>query len=468
MKAIVLFGLLTTVSAQSARDPGPPVDPIITKALTAYISGSQTVDIPSEWRELARLHILDTLASIVACRDLETASLGRNYSLSLSGIDASDATTYTAAIPRGATILGTKFKTSINDAVFASAMAGHGAEINDFIPSSYVQPGPAIVSAAFALAEVNGNTGDEVMRAVITGYELAGRLPRALGLRNMNTNNIASHGVGPLFGTAAAAASLLKISSEQIPYVLTYCTQTASSTWQWLLDVEHIEKSYVFAGLGARGGLHAAMMVKAGFRGLRDAMDNPKGWLKSKAFTNGDEQPNLLVDGLTASTELNVTGYKRYPSGGPAQPGVHGMLTLLPNITVADVVNVTISMPGDYLSFRNAQMPALNLRYLSSIILIDGKLDFFSAQDRNRFLNDDKVKALMKKVEVLSDPSQESPAGQPRAESARVVVEEENGKRHEIFVPYVVGKHTLTVSFISIYFLTAFRLSDTPNVIKRS
>ena len=94
---------------------------------------------------------------------------------------------------------------------------------------------------------------EQVLRAVICGYELAGRMPKALGIDNLRKAGIANHGIGPLFGTAAAAASIMAHSEAQIADVLTYCAQQASGSWQWLLDVEHIEKSFVFAAMNHCG-----------------------------------------------------------------------------------------------------------------------------------------------------------------------------------------------------------------------
>jgi 2-methylcitrate dehydratase PrpD len=401
----------------------------VTPALSAFIANSQSAPIGEEIRDLGRLHILDTLASIVACRDLEPAVLARNFALAQSG----------DARKNAVTILGAHDKAALMDAVFASAMAGHGAEINDFIPSAFVQPGPAIVSAAIALAERRGKSGEAVLRAVIAGYELAGRIPKALGVDNMRRAGLANHGVGPVFGTAAAAASLIGLPEERIGDVLTYCAQQASGSWQWLLDVEHIEKSFVFAGMGARAGLSAALMAEAGFRGVRDSLDNPAGWMCAAPFRGGDGDRAYLIEGLGARSELHHTAYKRYPVGGPTQPAVEGLLKLLPEIDRGAVERVVISMPGRWQAFRDAAMPALNLRYLFATILIDGKLDFVSAQSRERMLGDEAVKALMAKIEVKHDPAQEAPKGQPRAESARVEIELGNGAGKEIYVPHVVG-----------------------------
>jgi 2-methylcitrate dehydratase PrpD len=417
--------------AAEAQTPTPaPTTPHVTMELASYIAGIRTARIPDEHRDLARQHILDTLASIVACRDLEPSVLARKYAtLQSDGVGKN-----------AATMLGTKQKASLSDAVFASAMTGHGAEINDFIPSAFVQPGPSIIAAALGLAETRRNiSGDAMVRAVIAGYEMAGRVPKAAGVTNLRSAGIANHGVGPVFGTAATAASLIGIPENRISDLLTYCAQQASGSWQWLLDVEHIEKAFVFAGMGARNGLQAALMVEAGFRGVRDSFDNPDGWLRAGAFKGGDAKPVYLIEQLGVRTELKETAFKRYPVGGPTQPAIHGMYELLPKIDRNNVASVRVEMPGRWQAFRDAAMPALNLRYTLSLMLVDGKLDFVSAQSLQRMATDTKVKALMEKITIAHDPAQEAPAGQPRTESARLIVAEASGKRHEIYVPYVVG-----------------------------
>jgi 2-methylcitrate dehydratase PrpD len=416
--------------AQSARPPSKP-EPAVTAPLSRFIAGAVNLEIDEATLDLGRRHILDTLASVVACRDLEPSALARKFALAHSG----------DARKSAVGILGTRDRAAIIDAVFASAMTAHGAEINDFIPSAFVQPGPAIVSAAIALAEQRKLSGRDVLKAVIVGYEMAGRVPKALGLRNLNRSGMANHGIGPTFGVAATAAALMRLDESRIGDVLTYCSQQASGSWQWMLDVEHVEKSFVFAGMGARAGLQAAMMVEAGFRGVRENLDQPTGFLNQGMFSaaGGDLNRNYLIEDLGKRWEMPLTAYKKYPTGGPTQPAVEGLLNMLPKIDRATVASVRIEMPGRWDAFRNAAMPALNLRYLSSIILLDGRLDFVSAQSLSRMHGDAAVKAMMTKVDVVHDPAQEAGPGQERTESARVIVTQDDGRRHETYVPYVVG-----------------------------
>src|SRR5690606_13398037 len=119
---------------------------------------------------------------------------------------------------------------------------------------------------------------------------------------------------------------------DRIPDLLTFSAQQASGSWQWLLDVEHIQKAFVFAGMGARNGLHAALMVEAGFRGVRESFDHPDGWLRGGLFAKGDGKPGYLIEKLNERSELPETAFKRYPVGGPTQPAIHGLLQLLPKI----------------------------------------------------------------------------------------------------------------------------------------
>lgn len=408
-----------TKPAQDARPVGD--------ALAAYVASALHSRPSASDRELGLLHILDTLASIVACRDLEPAVLARGYALSLSGGTSRYA----------ATILGTDERAGIVDAAFASAMTGHGAEINDFIPSAFVQPGPAVLSVGLAVAEVKGATGAELLSAVIAGYEVAGRMPKALGVDNLRRAGIANHGIGPQFGAAVTAAALLRLPQDKIADVFSFCAQQASGSWQWLLDVEHIEKAFVFAGMGARDGLHAALMVAAGFRGVRDCLDNPGGWMRGPLFSGGDRA--YLIEDLGRRSELPHTAFKRYPVGGPTQPAVEALLDLASDVAGADVASVLIEMPGRWQAFRDAAMPALNLRYLAAIILLDGRLDFVGAQSLQRMAQDPAARALMDKVEIRHDPAQETQPGEPRTESARVAIVLADGRRLERYVPHVLG-----------------------------
>jgi 2-methylcitrate dehydratase PrpD len=415
--------------AGAAETPWVEVMP----ALTGYIADAAQHAVPGDVRERARLHVLDTLASIIACHTLEAAQLGRAYAADMGG--RGDSPT-----------LGSSQTAPPIDAVFASAMTAHAAEINDFIPSAYVQPGPAIVSAALETARSRGRSGHDLISAVIVGYEIAGRLPKAIGTRNLYLAGLANHGIAPTFGTAAACAPLLGLDRMQVNHMIAYCAQQASGSWQWLLDVRHVEKAFVFAGMGARNGLQAAHMARLGFTGVPDSFDNDKAWFRWRAFQGQGSNHASLVDGLNQRWELQLAAMKRYPVGGPTQPAVRALLDLRRTIAPDQVRAIVVAMPGEASTFERANMPALNIPYLAAIIMLDGRLDFVAAQSLERLSTDKAAAEFARRVTVVQDNAQDSGEGADRTESARVTVTLTTGEQVERFVPYVPGfpTHPLT------------------------
>jgi 2-methylcitrate dehydratase PrpD len=161
------------------------------------------------------------------------------------------------------------------------------------------------------------------------------------------------------------------------------------------------------------------------------------------AGPESDLDRRYLIDRLGERFELPLVGYKRYPTGGPAQASVEGMLQLARRVDRSQIDRVHIAMPGRAYAFATAKMPALNLPYLCAIIILDGRLDFSAAHSMTRKENDAAVRALMARVEVVHDPSQER---EPRAESARVTLTMKNGQTQELFVEGVTGFPTHPMS----------------------
>jgi 2-methylcitrate dehydratase PrpD len=394
--------------------------------LSKFILESQSSVIPEETRELAKRHILDTLAAVVACRDLDASVLAQRFVLPLNIGNTA------------APVLGSNQRCALLDAILASAMRSHAAEINDYFTRAYVQPGGPVVSSTLCLGEARGLRGEELLRAVIVGYEISCRMPMAVGLRNLQYIGLASHSLGPLWGSAAAVASMIRLSEEKIKHMLSYCTQQTSGHWQWLRDEDHVEKAYVFAGLPAQKGAQAALFAEAGWTGIGDTFTGAPGFFTRKAFLNkkSDFKPEKLTEDLGVKSILPKVSYKRYPTGGPTQPAVDAMLTLVKRIDPKKVASVQIEMPypghdENLDPYRYSTMPALNLPYLMSIILLDGKLDFAMAESRDRMNNDIKVAELKKIVSVVHDPTQEQ---KPRARSARVTITLKDGTKLQDFV----------------------------------
>jgi 2-methylcitrate dehydratase PrpD len=151
---------------------------------------------------------------------------------------------------------------------------------------------------------------------------------------------------------------------------------------------------------------------------------------------DSDLDKQRLVHKLGEEFELPLVAYKRYPVGGPLQPGVEGLLALIKTVNRDDIVKVDIKMPGSRVnSFSNAEMPALNLRYLSAVILEDGELTFKMAASHERMATDS-IRQRMEIVTLSHDPEQER---EPRVESAMVEVTLRSGEKKQVFIEHVLG-----------------------------
>ncbi len=399
-----------------------PDTPTTTRLARRLVEAGRGLPLDGESAHLARLHLLDTISSIVVCRDLHAADVALR-SATANG---------TGTTP----ILGTDERAGLIDAAFASSIIAHGAEINDFCPSAFVQPGPGVVATALCAAHDRRRSGAVALRAIIAGYELSCRLPKAIGNETLRTAGIANHGLGSLFGVGAAAAIVLDLDEPSVDDLLAYLGQQASGSWQWLLDHEHLEKAFVFGGMAVHNGLHAALLVEAGFSGVSDSLDHPGGWLAlgplAGRTTDGfAEAMRTLFD----DSELPLVGFKQHPVGGPVQPVIEAMLALIDGRRSRVFDSVHVEMPSNGRTFAGAQMPALNIPYLLTIIALDGELDFVSAQSMDRFA-DPALADTMAKVTVTHDPSQDTI---PRSESATVTIRWDDGTSDSIHVEFVRG-----------------------------
>jgi 2-methylcitrate dehydratase PrpD len=149
-----------------------------------------------------------------------------------------------------------------------------------------------------------------------------------------------------------------------------------------------------------------------------------------------DFDPGYLAEELGTRFEMPLVAYKRFPVGRPTQPVVQAMLELSVRVTGCAIAAIEVEMPGRVHVFANAQMPALKLPYLCSVIALDRELTFVMADSGERMRGDETVRRLMKCVSVRHDPAQEAV---PRKESARVTIRLRDGRIESAFVEHVRG-----------------------------
>src|SRR3989442_9149846 len=216
-----------------------------------------------------------------------------------------------------ASVLATDVKTSAVNAALANGMLGNADEHDDFEPVTKAHPGCSVVPAALAMAEREGRSGEEVLRAVVLGYELCCRFLMALGPELVRGGHRSAEGTSSTMGCMAAAASLAKLDETGMRYALSYAAQQVSGIWSWVRDSEHVEKAFDFAGMGARNGVTAAIMVQTGFSGVWDVLEGEHNVLEA---LSPSPQPDEMVKDLDSHFFVTKTAIKPYPLANPIQP----------------------------------------------------------------------------------------------------------------------------------------------------
>jgi 2-methylcitrate dehydratase PrpD len=125
-----------------------------------------------------------------------------------------------------------------------------------------------------------------------------------------------SHSIAEDFGAAAAAGCAASLNAHQMRWLLDYAAQQAAGIAAWERDTEHVEKSLVFAGMPARNGVTAALLIQLGGSGVEDILSGPDNFLMAFA---PKADPAKLIEKLGERYEITRTNIKKWTVGSPIQ-----------------------------------------------------------------------------------------------------------------------------------------------------
>ena len=371
----------------------------VTDELASYIVSALHTPLPGPTATKTSHHLLDTIAACASGAQLGAGKAGHDFVVS------EPARWPGPAVP----ILGTASTAGPAGAALANAMAGHADETDDSNEFSRTHPGCSIVPAALSGAVTVGASAEQLLRAVALGYDVAARLNIALWPRfqDLRETKRSTHNTGGMFGSAVALAALHGLDHEHVKFTLSYVAQQVAGTTTWKRDVEHIEKSYVFAGWPALGAFHALEYVTFGWPGVRDVFDEEPNFLE---IVGVNPDPQELTRELGERYEVDRTNIKRFSVGSPAQAPLQGIVDQLRQhqLSSTDVERVVITMPTllTHTVQGARQMPDINLPYLAGVATEDGDVSFEAAHDEERFQawQRDGGRAV---IEIVPDPDME-------------------------------------------------------------
>jgi len=386
--------LLTAAAAAiPLRAAVSPISPTMAR-LSSYMTEAGTGPLPAAALEATKEHILDTFAAMVSGSELAPGLFAIKFARGHSA-------------EKTATVAASDVVCGAIEAAFSNAMLAHSDETDDSHAPSESHPGASVVPAALACGEQFNIDGSRFLRAVALGYDLGTRVTMTIGVGAFQTaTHISTHALAGTFGSAAAAGCAAGLNQQQMRWLIDYASQQASGIKTWQRDTDHIEKAFLFAGMPARNGVTAALLVQDGATGVDDVLSGQDNFLLDYAPQADPAKLAVnMVDKLGERYEITRTNIKKWTVGSPIQAPLDALELILKRraIDADQVQTVTVRVASSEAALvNNREMPDICMQYMIAVMLLDKTASFKAAHDKPR-MQDAAVLKQRAKVQLVPD-----------------------------------------------------------------
>ena len=243
-------------------------------------------------------------------------------------------------------------KLPVTEVARVNAMFSDAAASDDSDLRNVAHTGTTLVAAGLAIAERTGATGPDLLSAIVTGYEAAGRIGEALssGRAGFHASVIVA------FGGVVATAKLLRLTDEQMAHAI---SMTATTMGGLQIGTNSWAREY-HAGNAALCAVNAALAAGRGYTVNEDMLEARGGFLA--VFGGGKVDTTSLT--REVGKEWDIAKYmaiKLVPGAHALHPSVEAAVNAARQAGVPpeEVVKILVSGPGpqDQTVARNRRPP---------------------------------------------------------------------------------------------------------------
>src|SRR3982751_5984255 len=270
-----------------------------TATLAAYVFNLKYQDIPPEVLDRAKVLTLDFLGSAIRARSEAESTPALLKTLQTLALDGNGAST----------VFGDSKSWTPAVAALLNGALGHSLDFDDTHADSSLHPSAPVVPAAFAVGEMTGASGRDVLTAIVAGYEVCCRLGNALDPTSPYARGFHPTANAGTYGAAAAAGKLFGLSKDQIVSAFGVSGSQAAGSLQFLVNGAWNKRYQV--GAAAMNGVISATLARNDFVGSSESVEGKHGLLVGYS---GDPHPDKAVAGLGKIYETLKIGVKPYPS----------------------------------------------------------------------------------------------------------------------------------------------------------
>ena len=235
----------------------------VARELGNFVAKVRPGDLPSQAMEHAAMLIASTLASAAMGSTLDSAKIVKDMAQSLGGS------------PRASVWFDNAAKLPVIAAAQVNAVMSDAAASDDSDLRTIVHCGTPLVATALAAAEHHGGTGEDVLAAIVVGYELAGRIIDGMpGFRERGF-----HGSNAaIFAATGAAARLLHLDAEQTTHAIAL---TATSTGGLAKAADTSTAREWHAGIATSNAIQAVRAAQRGYQAEEGILEMKLGYFEA-------------------------------------------------------------------------------------------------------------------------------------------------------------------------------------------
>ncbi len=328
-------------------------------------------------------------------------------------------------------------------AAMANAAASHVAEQDDLHNSSVLHPATVVFPPALAVAQALGRSGDELLAAVVVGYEVGIRVGEFLG----RSHYTVFHTTGTAGTLAAAAASghLLGLDADRMAHAFGSAGTQAAGLWEFLREAA--DSKQLHTAHAASAGLTAAYLAADGFTGAKRIFDGKQGMA---AALSRDADPARLIDRLGTRWALPETSFKFHASCRHTHPAADALLAAMHanglraddiDAVTAQVHQGAVDVLGPVVDPRTVHQSKFSMGTVLGMVAVHGRAGL---TDFDAHWRDPEVAAFRDRVAMRLDP--EVDAAYPARWIGKVTVRTKDGRTFEARVDDPKGDPGNTLS----------------------
>ena len=303
----------------------------VARELAEFLTRTTPADVPPQAVEHAAMLIASTLASAALGTGLESSRIIRD--LARERVGRPDASLWFHPGP----------KLPMAEAAQVNAVASDAAASDDSDLRNIVHAGTILVATGLAVAERTGAAGEEVLAAIVLGYEAAGRIGEAItpGFRTRGFHGC----LVAIFAGAVAGGRLLGLDAMRMAQAIAL---SATSIGGLAVAANTSVAREYHAGLAATLGIHAALAAQRGYQAEERVLEAHHGFFEVYGGLEGAIAGASVLRDLGQSWDIVTDmAIKLVPGGHPH----HALAEAAANaardgrITSEEVESITLSRP---------------------------------------------------------------------------------------------------------------------------